>query len=185
MNRKVLDIMAVVCLLTYLDLNFLHISGELPVMQTLMANMSVMLLAVPFMSIWVRLEDYLSLSSAKNALVISVSKNQLKGYRLSDKSTFEVPCLYSSEQYFIAEETILENGINEVINELVKDKGKLTPAPYVVIKADLNSISKLEHESLIKCSLNAGGLKVIVVNSSSNDSEIKDIIASNPVKKFA
>ena len=188
MNRKTLDFMAIFALFTYLELNHLNLlvlHDETDVIMNLIAKLSIMTLLLPCMSIFVRVLERLGKSSASNALVITVSRNQLNGYRLLDGVSSKTQCQFSSEQHFIAKKEILEKGLNTAIKELVKGNGIFNLAPYVVIKTDLESTSELEKECLIKCSISAGALKAIVIDLSSNDVEIEESLSSNPVENFA
>lgn len=187
MNRKTLDVMAIFALLTYLEfnhLNLLVLHDEADVIMSLIANLSIMTLLLPCMSMFDRVSERLGKHSANNALVITVSRNHLNGYRLLDGVISKTQCQFSSEQHFIAKQELLKKGLNTTIKELVKGNRVLNLAPYVVIKTDLKSISELEKECLIKCSISAGALKAIVIDLSSNDFEIEESLSSNPVENF-
>jgi len=190
MNRRLIDFMAVISVLAYLEFNYLHFMGDINhgdfagLWGTLDGFFIMPAVFLSLVSIVVRVSDRLSEYSIRKAFIITVSNNKMVGSRVYDNLTFTFKGDFSSPQHFISNEKSLTNSFNTVLKGLVKDRGSRFISPYIAIKVDLKSISDLEKKCLINSAWAAGALKAILIDKSSNIKEVKEKLIANPVELF-
>lgn len=183
MNRKVLDLISILAVLFYMEINhwqFVIIEGPVNLLRTF----SIILLGLPFISVFVRINDFTSNKAYQNALVVSVNYNQLTGHQISERSEVVVNSNFSDAKHIITCDMAFEKAMNELIKKQ-HNAHKLTLAPYVILKTKLDDLTNLEKKGLIIGSDNAGAVKTIVVDCDFSDSDLGETIKSNPIENFA
>jgi hypothetical protein len=80
---------------------------------------------------------------------------------------------------------VFEKALNDVLRFSLKHKGLLTTAPFVVLKLDLNLLSKIEQKALVEICVSAGALDCIIVNTMVSQTDIDKSVKSFTLSNFA
>lgn len=181
MNRKILDIATIAIISVFFETHFFQFAGtDYPFYGLLKVAIAFQLI-VPFMSVFVRIIDKLNNKAIQNTLFVNVDSNFLH----VEENDVKVKADFSTHDRLIAYPELFEKALNDVLRLSLKHKGLLTTAPFVVLKLDLNLLSKIELAALVKICFSAGALDSIIVSKSASEADIGKSIKSFSLPNFA